>query len=69
MEITAMHIAADSLRQPTIPAQARAMIADPELAALAGETARRFAWYIIISARGGKVRQRRRPANIVEGPH
>ncbi|WP_111559450.1 hypothetical protein [Paracoccus sediminilitoris] len=68
MEITAMQIIADTLRQATIPAQARAIIADPELAARAGETARRFAWYITVSARGGKVRQRHRPANLIEGP-
>ena len=63
-----MQIAAQTPYRPNIPAQARAILTDPQLAFRAGETARRFAWYIEVSSRGGKVRQRHRPANISGGP-
>lgn len=45
--------------EPISLRQARALIADPDAAACAPASARRLAWNIALSARGGTCRQRR----------
>lgn len=48
--------------------QVREILTNPAAADAAGPMARKFAWYIETSARGGKPTQRHRPANSKVGP-
>ncbi|WP_411838691.1 hypothetical protein [Paracoccus sp. ME4] len=63
MEHPAMPLIPAATRRLPIQVEARALLTNPELAAAAGTTARRFAWFIEISARGGAPRQARHVAN------
>ena len=58
----------DQLQALPIRQQARALLTDPQLAARASAQARRFAWFIEASARGGAPRQAHRPANTTSRP-
>lgn len=44
---------------PAVLSDARALVAQAELAAVAPENLRRLAWAVLISSRGGAMRQRR----------
>ena len=63
MEHPAMPLVPAAPRRLPIHVEARAILTNPELAAAAGTTARRFAWFIEISARGRAPRQAHRVAN------
>lgn len=45
---------------PAVLSDARALVSEAELAAAAPVTLRRLAWAVLISSRGGAMRQRRR---------